>query len=162
MNKRTHEFGGDWTGVKLQVIQKYLVKYTTALKKQNFTLEYIDAFAGTGYRQARDAREGATDDEFFPKELAEDEPQRLLDGSARLALNVDPPFSCYTFIEKRKERCEALERLRGEFWHLRHMIDVVQGDANESIRAICRGRDWKYRRLFCSSIRTECRSNGRR
>ena len=41
-------FGGDWTEQKLEVVQKYLGAYTTALKNQPFKKLYIDAFAGSG------------------------------------------------------------------------------------------------------------------
>jgi hypothetical protein len=55
---RTHRFGGDWTTAKLDVIASYLESYTTALKDKPskeypFVKGYIDAFAGTGYRDAR-------------------------------------------------------------------------------------------------------------
>ena len=41
-------FGGDWTSEKLEILEKYLDAYTTALKHQRFRLIYIDAFAGSG------------------------------------------------------------------------------------------------------------------
>ena len=46
MNKQA--FGSIWTISKLEIIENYLEFYTTALKKQNFKLCYIDAFAGSG------------------------------------------------------------------------------------------------------------------
>lgn len=88
---RTHRFGGDWTTAKLDVIARYLASYTTALKdkpseEHPFVKGYIDAFAGTGYRDARrdDRSEDASQALLLP-DLAEAEPQALLDGSARLA-----------------------------------------------------------------------------
>jgi len=46
-----HSFGNinTWTKSKLDKVEKYLKAYVTALKKQNFRLAYIDAFAGNGY-----------------------------------------------------------------------------------------------------------------
>lgn len=44
-------FGGDWTEVKLGMLKDYLAAYTMALKKKPFSKMYIDAFAGTGYRE---------------------------------------------------------------------------------------------------------------
>ena len=42
-------FGGDWTKDKLDMVERYLNAYTTALKKKDyFRLMYIDAFAGSG------------------------------------------------------------------------------------------------------------------
>ena len=41
------EFGGDWTRIKLSILEKYLDSYTTVMKKQEWAeLVYIDAFAG--------------------------------------------------------------------------------------------------------------------
>ena len=40
--------GGKWTIDKLDILERYLDAYTTALKNQPFKLMYIDAFAGTG------------------------------------------------------------------------------------------------------------------
>jgi three-Cys-motif partner protein len=43
-----HAFGGIWTRIKLEALEKYLLAFNTALSKQTFTRIYIDAFAGTG------------------------------------------------------------------------------------------------------------------
>src|SRR5881227_2645474 len=90
-----HRFGGDWTTTKLQILERYLEAYTTALKKQPFKTAYIDAFAGTGYRNLRQTNEDPTLQ--FP-DLAEEAPQSLLEGSARVALRVVPRFHRYIFI----------------------------------------------------------------
>ena len=93
-----HRFGGDWTTAKLDVIARYLASYTTALKdkpskEHPFVKGYIDAFAGTGYRNARrDDRSEDTSQTLLLPDLAEAEPQALLDGSARLALKTEPRF----------------------------------------------------------------------
>ena len=90
-----HHFGGDWTTTKLEVIEDYLRAYTTALEgkptaENPFRKAYIDAFAGTGYRAPRkDRDEQPTAALPFP-DLAATAPQQLLDGSARLALKVEP------------------------------------------------------------------------
>jgi len=148
---KAHRFGGDWTSQKLDVIASYLAAYTKALKAQPtperpFRKTYIDAFAGTGYRTWR---HGTADDStgeslLFP-ELAAAAPQRLLDGSARLALKTKPRFDQYVFIERDAERCAALETLRGEFPELAADIRVEQGEANQEIRALCR-EDWRHHR----------------
>lgn len=141
-----HRFGGDWTTDKLAVLAGYLRAYTTALKKQPFRKAYIDAFAGTGYRDARPqgAADGAAQGPLFP-DLAAAEPQGLLDGSARLALGTDPPFDAYIFIEQREERCEHLRGLGADYPSLADRIRVRQGDANDEIRDLC-GKDWSDRR----------------
>ncbi len=47
-----HSFGGPWTEIKLDAVEYYLECYTKALKHARFDLSYIDAFAGTGDREA--------------------------------------------------------------------------------------------------------------
>ncbi len=145
-------FGGDWTTAKLEVLARYLKSYTTALKdkpsKQHpFRKAYIDAFAGTGYREARqegDDPNAGSQTLLFP-DLAKEEPQALLEGSARFALKTEPPFDEYTFIEQSPKRCAQLESLKGEFPHLASAIGIRQGDANAEIQKIC-AQDWSSHR----------------
>jgi len=77
-------FGGDWTGQKLAMLQEYLGRYTTALKNQPFQLVYIDAFAGTGYREEK--KRGRR--QLLLADLAGGEPQKFFDGSARIAVQI--------------------------------------------------------------------------
>lgn len=142
---REHRFGGDWTSRKLEVLAGYLRSYTTALKKTPFQKLYVDAFAGTGYRDARrDDDTESSRNPLFP-ELAEPEPQSLLDGSARIALRTKPPFDGYVFIERSAQRCAQLEGLKTEYPDLATRIDIRQGDANAEIRGLC-SRDWRSHR----------------
>lgn len=148
---KVHRFGGDWTSTKLDVLAKYLAAYTTALKdkpsaKHPFRKAYIDAFAGTGYRTARRDRDEETSSGTLPfPDLAEAASQKLLDGSARLALKVEPRFDRYIFIERDAGRCRELEALKGEFPHLAADVRVEQGEANDEIRRIC-AKDWRGHR----------------
>ena len=94
---RAPRFGGDWTEAKLEVIARYLRSYTTALKEQPskerpFHKAYIDAFAGTGYRETHRDDQGPQTTNLLLPDLAKREPQALLDGSARLALRTEPRF----------------------------------------------------------------------
>jgi three-Cys-motif partner protein len=145
-----HRFGGDWTDAKLDVLAKYLKSYTPALDgkptpERPFRKAYIDAFAGTGTRTARESS-GASETLLFP-DLAEPEPQKLLDGSAKLALQVTPRFDKYIFIERSPERCQQLEALKTDFPALEDDIDVRQGEANEVIQKLCADPSkWKSRR----------------
>jgi len=139
-------FGGDWTEVKLGVIAKYLRSYTTALKEQPseahpFQKVYIDAFAGTGYREAHRDDQGPQTTNLLLPDLAEREPQALLDGSARVALGTEPRFEKYIFIERSAGRCAQLESLKAEFPALAADIGIRQREANAEIRKICRA-DW--------------------
>jgi three-Cys-motif partner protein len=142
-NTGDHKFGGDWTTRKLSVLGKYLKAYTTALKSKRFSKEYIDAFAGSGYRTPSREPE-PTESPLFP-DLAAKEPQEFLDGSARIALKTTPGFDRYLFIERSPDRCKRLEALKIEFRDLSERICVIRGDANEEIIGLCR-RDWRSHR----------------
>ncbi len=146
---KAHRFGGDWTSAKLEVLAGYLRSYTTALKDKPtpdrpFKKGYIDAFAGTGYREARRGKASQPPQNLFP-DLARKEPQELLDGSARLALKTVPRFDSYIFIEQNAKRCAALDGLKDEFPGLAEDIAVRQGEANQDIQAICK-KNWRSHR----------------
>ena len=68
-----------------------------------------------------------------------------MDGSASLALKVDPRFDKYIFIERLGTRCAALEELKSEFPDKSEDITVEQGDANQKIRELC-GKNWSDHR----------------
>lgn len=141
---REHQFGGAWTTLKLEVLAKYLQSYTTALKNTPFHKLYIDAFAGTGYRDARRDDEDTPQNTLFP-DMVEDEPQSFLDGSARLALQTDPRFDQYIFIERSPERCDHLESLKTDFPDLTKKMVIFQGNANAKIQDLC-AKDWQSNR----------------
>jgi three-Cys-motif partner protein len=141
---KAHRFGGDWTSTKLDVLEKYLSSYTKVLKNQPFRIAYIDAFAGTGYRTLRYDEDAHSTELLFP-DLATPGPQDLLDGSARLALKIEPRFDRYIFIERSPERCRQLENLRQEFPDLSASIRIEQGEANQEIRKLCE-KNWRSRR----------------
>jgi len=124
-------FGGDWTEAKLQVLRGYLSAYTTALSKTPFRKVYIDAFAGTGDRRPRPGiREPENQGGLFP-DLAAHPPQELLAGSARIALECEPSFDEYRFIERDEHRCSALADLAREFPDRESRVIIRPGDAND-------------------------------
>jgi three-Cys-motif partner protein len=131
-----HRFGGAWTQEKLEVLRRYLIAYTNVLKKQRLERYYIDAFAGTGDRtNHRDKAPSLFDLPEF---------ESLTKGSARVALEIEPPFHRYIFVEKRKSHSSALERLKDEFPG--RNIAVLRDDANEAIQRICKATDWRFNR----------------
>lgn len=136
-------WGGDWTEQKLDALNQYLNAYAKALSKSKFQRVYIDAFAGTGYREQRtDAQ--AESETIFAEELsplADAESQRFLDGSAKIALRVTPPFHRFLFIEYKRQKAIELEKLRAEFPQQAAAIDIRSGDANTAIKSICHGWD---------------------
>jgi len=149
---KAHRFGGDWTTAKLDVLADYLKSYTTALKdkpskERPFRKAYIDAFAGTGYREARSVGgTGGSQQELLLPDLADAEPQALLDGSARRALKTSPRFDRYVFIERSVDRCAHLEALKLEFADLAEDIQIRQGDANAEIQDLSSKEDWNSSR----------------
>ena len=86
----THGFGGSWTEEKLKRVEKYLKAYATIMNKQKFRSAYIDAFAGTGYREEN---KNKTDNQiclFQQNDIKEIETYSK--GSARIALEIKPEF----------------------------------------------------------------------
>jgi len=136
------KFGGSWTEQKLEILREYLETYMKVMKKQPFHLVYIDAFAGTGYREQKQSVEEMG---LFP-DLASDESQSFLDGSVRIALRISRPFHEYVFIEASQIRYDELVRLRMETPQLVDRILVVKEDCNDYLEAYCRGTRWKGQR----------------
>ncbi|MFH0783055.1 MAG: three-Cys-motif partner protein TcmP [Pseudomonadota bacterium] len=126
-----HYFGGAWTEIKLDILRKYLDFYTKALRKQGFELLYIDAFAGTGSRT--ELVSGAPI-------LGLEEKKISLDGSARIALNIEQPFDRYLFIETDSKRIKELEKLRAEFRNI--YIKIENADANTVIAELASKPIW--------------------
>lgn len=139
----TQQFGGDWTTEKLDRLRKYLAAYTKILSKQPFTYAYIDAFAGTGYRTTKAT---TNEEDLLLPELADVEPQRFLQGSARIALECEPAFHKYIFIEKNEEKLAELQSsLSREFPEKENQIIFIRGDANTVIQYLCE-KDWRRHR----------------
>lgn len=138
-------FGGNWTERKLDALNQYLRAYGNALKKTTFARVYIDAFAGTGYREQKlptaDSQGSIFEEEV--KELAADEPQQFLDGSAKIALKVVPAFNRFVFIEYDALKVLELSKLKAEFPSQAADIDIREGDANATIRDLCTRWDKK-------------------
>ena len=124
-------FGGPWSVVKIEIIEKYLRAYTAALKKQAFKLTYIDAFAGSGLF--------SFDDEEFPLFLDSDAAKQEHEGSARRALAVTPPFDEIIFIDESAANVAALNGIIGG----RPGALAKRGDANVIVSGLCDPQDWR-------------------
>lgn len=148
MNNLGHKFGGNWTDQKLECVSKYLRAYTTIMNRQRFNYAYIDAFAGTGYRELIEDED--VDELLFP-ELVSPEVTNFRDGSARNALEVKPLFGKYVFIEKNANRYTELEELKEELLlkdeFSDDMIECVNRDANEHLKDLC-GKNWSAHRAL--------------
>lgn len=145
-----HVFGGDWTTDKLERVRKYLGAYTTIFKKNPrasyFTTIYVDAFAGTGQRVESAGRRGKAKPVDFLEDEADTDAQSLQKGSARIALEVDPPFDRFVFIERSVRRVKELQKLRIEFPDRANVIQIDQGDANDLLKQWCQQTDWQRHR----------------
>jgi three-Cys-motif partner protein len=138
VKRAKQRFGGDWTNEKLERVRKYLSAYTTIMSRQPFRFAYIDAFAGTGYRTIK--KEEGHEELPFP------DLDSFLDGSARIALQVEPRFTRYIFVEQSKSRFAELQKLRQEFPNLQNDIILVNNDANSYLQDLCLNYSWKTNR----------------
>lgn len=137
-----HSFGGGWTEIKLNAVSDYLNFYAKALQAspspQNpFETWYVDAFAGTGDRMIEISTAGLFANDGVADRLLD---RVRLEGSARRALAIDPPFRHLVFIEKNALRFAALERVKSEYPG--RDIQCVQGDANVELRNIFSKGAW--------------------
>ncbi len=143
-------YGGRWTIEKLNILEKYLDAYTTALKNKPFKLMYIDAFAGTG--QVTLPSDGGNKWAFFRSK--DDDLQGFVSGSAERAINIiDKPFDKLIFVEKDIDRCVELENLRETY--AKRNIEIVNSEANEFLSNL--HEDWRSWRgvLFLDPFATE-------
>lgn len=107
---------GPWTELKLECIKSYLGAYSNILHYAGFKEYYfIDAFAGEGWcRRKRD--------------------KKLVHGSSLIALNINPPFTKYFFIELDSKKALGLEEVRKDYPALDIIIE--EGDCNITIKSI--------------------------
>jgi three-Cys-motif partner protein len=138
-----HYFGGNWTTDKLDRLRRYLAAYSLVMSKQPFRYAYVDAFAGTGYI----SKDSASEDELFLfAELNQPESRGFIEGSAKVALSVEPAFSEYIFVEKSAKRCQDLATMRDEHPALASRVAIVNAEANAYLQGLCENGDWKRRR----------------
>ncbi len=125
---------GIWSEVKLAIIKEYASAYATIMEAhrrkriQSLRWIYIDAYAGPGYHLSKTSGE-------------------LVEGSPLIALNTDPPFHEYHFIDTESQRAEQLRMLAGE----RADVFIYSEDCNNVlVREIFpRARYEDYRRALC-------------
>ncbi len=144
---KEQRFGGNWTQEKLERVRKYLCAYTTIFAKnpraQFFRPIYVDAFAGSGYRAGDHQKSSVLD--MFP-EFDDEDTQRFVKGSARIALEVNPPFKGYLFIERSQNFAEELRRLKQQYPEKADLIEIVEADANSYLLRWCADTDWQSTR----------------
>jgi three-Cys-motif partner protein len=136
-----HRFGGPWTLEKLLKVRLYLQAYVTALKNQDFKLIYVDAFAGTGFVAGQESQS----EQSVLSGFEESEAVEFIAGSAKNALEVEPPFDEYIFIEKSSSRLAELADLRLQHTKIAQRIRIEPGDANAVLKDFC-NKDWRSSR----------------
>lgn len=144
MSKNLNKFGGNWTTTKLEVLDKYLSAYATILKKTKyFKFAYIDAFAGTGYIKDKSKKQAKNEPTLI--EYDEDA-QEYIKGSVKIALESEPKFDSYIFIELDEKKTKELEIvIENEHLDLKKKIIIKNDDANKVIQELC-SRSWKKHR----------------
>jgi three-Cys-motif partner protein len=137
------QFGGAWTQQKLEVLKKYLQAYAKIFEKNArarfYSISYVDAFAGTGTLQRPEPGGFA---QLLP-ELLENE-KEFRKGSVRRALEVEPPFDQYVFIEKNAKKCRELKAISAEFPS--RNVKVENEDANSALLKWCRNLNTRRER----------------
>lgn len=123
---------GYWSEIKLAIIRDYAKAYSTILaakkQRQRFSHVYIDAFAGAGVHVSRTTGE-------------------VVEGSPLIAVNTQPPFKEYHFIDLDGQK---VDRLRGIFGQ-RSDVYIYPGDCNQVLleEVLPRVRYEDYRRGLC-------------
>jgi three-Cys-motif partner protein len=74
-----------------------------------------------------------------------------LDGSAKIALSILPPFHRLVFIEDNPKRHAALLTLKSA--HPTRKIECYRDDANALVRAICNAKHWRAPRAQGRAVR---------
>lgn len=101
---------GEWSEVKLKIIQEYGQAYSTIMSTPNRSYLhhcYVDAFAGSGTHISKTT-------------------QTFVSGSPINALNIQPPFEEYFFIDKDVHTIRALKTAVG----VRSNVSIYEGDSN--------------------------------
>lgn len=145
----THQFGGSWTEEKLQRVSAYLHEYTKIFTKgekaRHFKTVFVDAFAGTGYIEKASLSK-IENNNLFPITDPDPEAASFMKGSARVALEVSPPFNKYLFVERDPQYARELQNLKSEFGALASRIEVVERDVNVFLPKWCEETNWNKTR----------------
>ena len=141
----THQFGGQWTERKLAALRDYLVQYQVIFRSNEAARKlrtvYVDAFAGTGERGARQSND--TVSLFgYGEETAE-----FQKGSVQVALGLANKFRHYVFIDSKASHVAALQELiEKDFSEISAQCEIVREDANVWLASWCARQDWRKQR----------------
>ena len=109
---------GSWSVKKLDLLRNYLITYIKIMTSEKVkswckSRHYVDAFAGATYHVDKESYE-------------------LIEGSPRIALNLEPGFDTYSFIDMNRRRIEdSIEPLRDAYPTKSKSIFTHCGDCNQ-------------------------------
>jgi three-Cys-motif partner protein len=121
-------FAVEGTKTKLETVFDYAEFYTTALKNKGYRLTYVDVFAGTGELPLPEL----DDLPMMPDQI---DVADVIEGSAKIALQVNRSFDRYVFNDAKKSNAKKLDELKKE--HSDKEIHVGDKEANELIQGFC-------------------------
>ncbi len=130
-------FGGPWSLIKVELVEKYLHAFNTALRQRPssdrpFKRIYIDVFAGSG---------SFTFGDGLPL-IEEGEAARIFEGSVKRALAASPPFDELYFVELDRKKVASLRATAG----MDPRVTIIEGDANSEIPKLLAKLNWRMRR----------------
>ena len=122
---------GTWTEIKLEIIRKYASAYSRIIasrKNPELYHIYIDAFAGAGKHISKRTR-------------------GIVKGSPQIALDINPPFKEYHFIDIESAKIVELRKLVAQ----RAGTYIYEGDCNPILlnKVFPRAKYEEYRRALC-------------
>jgi three-Cys-motif partner protein len=108
---------GPWAREKLNGLRAHLSAYMKILSKHApLKTVYVDAFAAAGRAVVRKKEhDDATIHLDLGDEARDKDSREVIDGSPRVALEIDPPFDQYVFIEMDERRLSELRGLETEY-----------------------------------------------
>ncbi|MBZ5678166.1 MAG: three-Cys-motif partner protein TcmP [Acidobacteriia bacterium] len=129
-----HDEIGIWSEVKLAIIKKYAAAYTTIMEAQRrdrfprMRWLYIDGYAGSGHHMSKTRKE-------------------LVEGSPLIALNTNPPFHEYHFIDSDTGKAAELRKEAGD----RKDVFIYEEDCNDVLltKVFPRADYGQYKRALC-------------
>ena len=128
-NLRLDEIGY-WSEIKLDIVRKYSHEYSNILANQQSIRKhlYIDAFAGAGVHISKQTGEYVL-------------------GSPLNALNVEPPFSEYHFIDMDGDKADHLRKYVGN----NPAVSIYEEDCNTILlkHVFSRARYCDFHRALC-------------
>lgn len=120
---------GEWSVLKLDIVEKYGHAYTTTFNNRGAHLKkfYIDGFSGAGVHLVKKTRE-------------------QIEGSPARALRIEPRFDGFHFIDMNPAKTAHLEQLCTGHGN----VDVHTGDANQHLKELLPTIKWgDYKRALC-------------